>query len=298
MPSLMATDPTPHDTLVANSGDYFDVPPKESHGDWRWRAARQQVIIAPKPPVNRVLANRWENRPSEGPQPSPRSGHTFVVNHSNNLAIMFGGLGDDQSSDPVLADVWLYHIKEQRWLQIHPAGDSHPPVFGHTAELINHSGDSLTMITFGGQEKSGLYNSDVFLLTDILTNPTWRRVHHDSITQSTLARWGHTMVPIIERGGETSLITGEQVPAGGNMQLVVFGGMGTNHDTLDDLLAFDVAHSQWRTITPLSSPGSTSSPKPGKRRRHVAAMSSDGTKMWIFGGRQGHPHLLQRPLVL
>eukprot|EP01062_Namystynia_karyoxenos_P013223 TRINITY_DN14767_c0_g1_i1.p1 TRINITY_DN14767_c0_g1~~TRINITY_DN14767_c0_g1_i1.p1 ORF type:complete len:611 (+),score=152.06 TRINITY_DN14767_c0_g1_i1:129-1835(+) len=264
---------------------------------WRQRAACPQggALRA----VNymtgaRVQANRWENRSAEGPTPRPRSGHTFLVHPPRNTVVMFGGLGDDVDQtglDPVLSDVWVHHLGEHpRWQELSCTGEMPPGVFGHTAELLAPAADTLSMITYGGQTAGGLLSGDLHVLSDIYGEPVWRRISvSEGVEHGNISRWGHSMVALREDDGTVSQVTGEPVPPGGNLQLIVCGGMGEGFRSLDDVVAFDVAAARWHVLAKdrdLEQQEAEAEQRPVGRRRHVAVLGEEG-HMWLFGGRSG-----------
>ncbi|KAJ9434928.1 hypothetical protein DIPPA_20695, partial [Diplonema papillatum] len=56
------------------------------------------------------------------------------------------------------------------------------------------------------------------------------------------------MVAVREAPGGVSLLTQRPVPATGNVQLVVFGGMAEAYESLDDIIVFDVAEQRWSKL--------------------------------------------------
>eukprot|EP01061_Rhynchopus_euleeides_P010748 TRINITY_DN20322_c0_g1_i1.p1 TRINITY_DN20322_c0_g1~~TRINITY_DN20322_c0_g1_i1.p1 ORF type:complete len:621 (+),score=159.57 TRINITY_DN20322_c0_g1_i1:69-1865(+) len=251
----------------------------------------------------RSVLLRWENRSAEGPQPCPRSGHSITVLEPEGLAILFGGMGDDlQEGDPLYSDVWICNLHQSTWREVSTRGAPPPCVFGHVAEIVNPDPDNLCLLVFGGQGSGGSLSDSTFILADVLHDPVWRKVPdmHCQRCYSPLRRWGHTIAPLYEAPGEVSSITRAAVPPGGNLQLIVFGGMTEEQESLSDMIAFDVSELCWRDV-PLAQGGGGGATegglpsvprRPMGRRRHVAAMDAEKSLLWIFGGRSEWNHFL------
>ncbi|KAJ9434772.1 hypothetical protein DIPPA_19234 [Diplonema papillatum] len=103
----------------------------------------------------------------------------MVVHEPEGKAIMFGGLGGDETTygDPVLNDVWLFDVHTEAWSELRTYGEYPIPVFGHTAEIIDTDPANLSMLVFGGQSFGGTMASDTVVLFGVLSEyPFWRKL--------------------------------------------------------------------------------------------------------------------------
>eukprot|EP01112_Ceratiomyxa_fruticulosa_P006662 TRINITY_DN1751_c0_g1_i1.p1 TRINITY_DN1751_c0_g1~~TRINITY_DN1751_c0_g1_i1.p1 ORF type:complete len:449 (-),score=113.57 TRINITY_DN1751_c0_g1_i1:248-1594(-) len=186
-----------------------------------------------------------------GVPPSPREGHTAVLNAANNTILVYGGW-DGQKA--VFIDVVKYLIVDDQWvLGFSPKGYYPRARYGHTAITTFDN----QMIIFGGRNLTSFFNdmARYDLLTDTWISTTWAGTPPSP-------RFGHTavFVPTLN-------------------QMVVFGGMDVNGNFLNDIYFFDIASSTWTTRT-------YNGTGPDPRAEHVAVYSPAG-EMIIFGGFNG-----------
>jgi hypothetical protein len=105
----------------------------------------------------------WTEAKTAGTAPSPRGGHSAVLDSVNNRMIIFGGAGG--FADPVYNDVWVLENANgvggtPTWVELSPTGTLPPARFNHSAF---YNPNSNRMIVFGGLSDAGDYD-DVWVL--------------------------------------------------------------------------------------------------------------------------------------
>eukprot|EP01062_Namystynia_karyoxenos_P006157 TRINITY_DN12153_c2_g1_i2.p1 TRINITY_DN12153_c2_g1~~TRINITY_DN12153_c2_g1_i2.p1 ORF type:complete len:699 (+),score=219.04 TRINITY_DN12153_c2_g1_i2:406-2502(+) len=268
--------PSPEDLLNATAGGGGCAPATWAQlqglgcDDWRVRARAGAQKCPRGHGALRAREHKWENvgaravpgAPEGEGRPRPRSGHTMVCDEARGKAIMFGGLGNNnQVSEALFNDTWVYHIAAGRWEKIDAGGDVPLGLFGHTASLVQsaipgspeHYARTTRMIIFGGQDAEEKVVSTMYVLEDVfgdLGRPRWRLLNPSGTGLHASTRWGHSMVRVFEppAEGAISAVTLEPVSDEGEEHLVVHGGMSASFEALDDVVAYDVRRGTWRLL--------------------------------------------------
>jgi hypothetical protein len=200
--------------------------------------------------VSSLADSSWSVLVTSGTGPSPRVGHSAILDPLRRRMIVFGGRADAARND-----AWALSLTDGSWSEI-AAGNAPPVRYLHTA-VYDSAGDR--MLIFGGRDESP--RNDVWALT-LGGTPTWSQLTPGAAPGP---RYGHTAIydPV-------------------RVRMLTFGGFdGTdrNNDvwalTLDGALA-------WSRIT---AGGDSGAPIP--RYLHTAVYDSTHDQMVVFGGWTG-----------
>ncbi|KAK8390845.1 hypothetical protein O3P69_010516 [Scylla paramamosain] len=161
--------------------------------------------------------------------PGRRSCFTLTPHPSQDQLILFGGEYFNGSKTMMYNDLFLYHIKHDRWVQV-LGPHSPPPRSGHQAVAVARGGGQLWI--FGG-EFSSVTQSHFYHFKDLwvfhLSENKWEKV---------------------TAGGGPSARSGHRMTALGN-QLLVFGGFhdnGIHFRYHNDLYLFSLDDRKWTKL--------------------------------------------------
>lgn len=195
--------------------------------------------------VYNLVANKWEQKVVSGNAPSPRIGHTAVVDITKNQMVVFGGLGVDGN---YRRDVAFFDLTTYTWVSRPYNGSTNARAY-HSAVVSPLN----VMIVFGGTNGgSTLGDTACFSLITY----TWFSCSTSSNVPD--ARSGHTAVisPV--------------------HKMTVFGGKDSAGFPLGDVWNFDLFKYTWNQADPTGVPMNP-------RYAHTAVSTPFGT-MALFGG--------------
>ena len=179
-----------------------------------------------------------------------RSLANLFYDKSGNRLILYGGLDKCCAHN----DIWYHSIDESpEWLSIQTSGP--PARFGSSS----CNAGNLAGYLFGGWYgcfSDGCFYDDLWRYS--FESATWSQITVTGVRPS--RRWKH------------SLIFDEL-----NSRLLMFGGLNSSQQELDDLWAFDLISASWQA---LSTPGA----RPTGRQGHMIAVDTSRNRMWMFGG--------------
>jgi N-acetylneuraminic acid mutarotase len=199
--------------------------------------------------------NNWTQLTPVGLLPPARNGHTAVWNATHDRMLVFGGI-DNFGSD--LNDLWAYTPATNTWGQISPLGGIRPdPRDGHSAVW-----DSLNnrMLIFGGVDDVGNDLNDVWAYSP--TSNTWTNLFPNTPPS-----------PTVPEPRDSHSAVFETV----NNRMLVFGGLDSGGNDLNDLWAFVPGSNTWVAITP-------GTPPPDPRDGHTAVWDPTQNRMLVFAG--------------
>lgn len=191
--------------------------------------------------------------------PSPRGEVAGVWDETNRRFLVFGGdegVPVECTSQTSFTDeLWAFYPDCNAWELVDASG---PGARGrHVAAL---DADAGRMIVYGGRYRDGTSGNYTNL------DDTWA---FDFATDT----WSE-----VSSGGPGGRSTAAGVVAGG--KLVIYGGNmsedGGSYDSQKDVWSLDFATGTWEELSPGSGPG--------KRIFHAAAVSADGSTMYVYGG--------------
>lgn len=207
----------------------------------------------------------WSPLAPSGTAPSPRWGHSAVLDPAGQAMIVFGGT--DSADAPVVNptnDVWILDlaVTPPAWTPLSPTGAAPAPRHGHSAvwDAPNHR-----MIVFGGRRPLGsgtqtLFN-DVWQLDFSVAPPAW----------SPIAPAG---APPSPRFGQSGFLDDL------NQRLVLFGGAnGLGSPVFNDVWTLNLSGgpATWTLVASTGGPPT---------QRYLAASMFDGVTqlLTVFGG--------------
>jgi hypothetical protein len=208
----------------------------------------------------------WVKANPTGTPPSKRAGHSAVYDNGSNRMIVFGG--SEGFAAPCDNDLGFLANANgvgavPAWVPITASGPLPPARRGHGA-VYNPSAN--IMIVFGGNDCSGTFFNDVWILTNAngKTTPTWTQLSPSGTLPP--GRLGHGQVydPATNR-------------------LTIFGGANGSMFFNDVWVLTNADGSgapAWTQLFPLSSIGGP----PCKREVPSAVYNSTSNSMIIFGG--------------
>jgi N-acetylneuraminic acid mutarotase len=206
----------------------------------------------------------WKTLVTTGIGPSERSAPA-VAGGSNTWLYVFGGVKDDfaTGTNTFLNDAYLLDTRSGRWIQASSPGALAPPARAFAAGAAADG----RFYVFGGStynDQGGDYTAFDDLWS--LSGRVWTKLAAGPAARSGAAMWS------TER------------------KLYVFGGIGANFETRNDLWSYDIATDKWEELQPN---GAVGNPPP----RHVAQTGSVGVgnQLTLYGGEgdpaQGFPVL-------
>ncbi|AFM25971.1 hypothetical protein Desti_3313 [Desulfomonile tiedjei DSM 6799] len=252
---------------------------------------------------------QWLQLNPTGNPPTPRSGHTAVLDPSSGRMYVFGGR---EYTGDYLNDTHYYDMYSNSWQELEVTGSIPPGRSDHTAVLWGnaivvaggrYSGNTwsltthyvLSLDTAEWQSLSGSVPPDQFVpsvcghaavrMNDIMYVIAGCKNLEQNINEVwaldlNAGSWSRkTNIPQSLDG----LVSHRAVICGGS--IICCGGVSNEiHDFADTYLVYDIATDRW------SSPELGADP--GRRLRHSAVTSDDG-KLIIFGGiQQQDPQVL------
>jgi len=163
-------------------------------------------------------------RKSSNIGPVPRQGHAMSYDTSNEVTVLFGGIGSSNFND-----TWTYHTPTNSWSNRSPA--SPPPARRYHAMAYDSTNNKVVL--FGGIGGAPLGDTWIY---DVALN-TW-----DNPTPASPppARYGHSMAYDSE-----------------NNKIVLFGGY--NGGDLGDTWTYNVSANTWTNENPASPPSARDS---------------------------------------
>ncbi|XP_075440531.1 multiple epidermal growth factor-like domains protein 8 [Ascaphus truei] len=195
-------------------------------------------------------SNTWENR-TYRPAPAPR--HSHVAVEWNGTLVLFGG---ELSGGALTGDVWVFLPVEERWMELTPYSDLHPPpLANHAAAIVDHY-----LYVFGGRTSRDIFSSRMFRLD--LLSWEWETVPPGGGKPPAAA--GHSMV--FHAASRALLVYGGHRPSTARFSMRV--------NTTD---MFHVDLNYWTTLRPRD--GSR-----GPRERAFHSATVIGNYMVIYGG--------------
>jgi hypothetical protein len=266
---------TTHSKMIVFGGYTFtpDAPPATHFNDvWYLTSA-----------VSTSTSLTWQEATVAGTPPSPRGGHSAVLDTVNNRMIVFGGSGG--YANPVYNDVWVLENANgiggtPAWVELSPSGSPPTARFGHTAV---YNPNSNRMIVFGGNNGGGgngnVEFNDVWVLENangLGGTPTW--------------------IPFIEQGasGISTRDSHSAVYDVTNNRMIIFGGHNSFTNALysDTWVLFnadDTQPSVCNGVGCMNGPLNTSVVQPpAARYGHTAFFDAKSNTMHIFGGYDGN----------
>lgn len=189
-----------------------------------------------------VETNVWQGVQATGRVPPARSGAQTVL--WNGVVWFFGGY--TKKDGDYFNDLYKYEIATSTWGSVHTLGETPNKRTDHSVVLFRDS-----MLLFGGFDGRNRFND----LRELHLRE--RRWSHVSSVRSSVPR---------SRFGHTAVIYGNS--------MFSFGGWD-GHDTLQELLEFNLSSNMWVSLPPTGSP-------PRARYRHTAVVCGDA--MFTFGG--------------
>ena len=213
-----------------------------------------------------------------GPIPTPRAGHSAVLDSVNDRMIIFGGF--EGFALPVENDVWVLENADgvggtPTWIQLSPVGTPPAARSNHTAV---YNPNSNRMIVFGGNNGLNVEFNDVWVLENAnglggpSNPPTWVNFIAQS-TSAIAARDSHTAVYDVT-----------------NNRMIIFGGHNSFTGQLysDTWVLFNADDTQPTVCTGvgcMNGPLNTNfSPPPSARFAHTAFFDPKTDTMHVFGG--------------
>jgi hypothetical protein len=157
--------------------------------------------------------------------PSPRWGHTMVLDAARDRVLLFGGTGERGK----LADLWAFDLELERWSEIEDGGDVPSPRIT-AAAIVDPARDR--MILVGGESGVG-YGDDGAFALDLETH-VWTRLPD-------LPRGRYDVIAAVE-----------------GSRAYFFAGYAGISILLDDLWELDLETDSWR---PLPDDGTRPSPR-------------------------------------
>lgn len=189
-----------------------------------------------------IETNLWQAIRVSGRIPTARSGAQAVI---WGEAVWFFG-GYTKKDGVYFNDVYKYHLASSVWSFVQTCGDIPQTRTDHSVVLIRDS-----MLVFGGFDGHNRFND---LRQLHLRDRRWSLVTNSRC------------VPPRRRFGHTAVVYGSS--------MYIFGGWD-GHDTLQELLEYNVSSNTWVTLQP-------DGVVPRARYRHTAVVCGDG--MFTFGG--------------
>jgi len=199
-----------------------------------------------------VDINLWATaiNTSTGAVPAARYGHSAVATGRNTM-VVFGG----RDLNSFFNDVAVFDMVGNQWLAVSISGNPPAPRAFHTASVDTYMH---VMYVYGGSNDAD-YFSDLYAL-DLVTL-TWTQISPANGSSVPVARAYHSAV--INSIGV----------------MIVFGGLGSASQGLDDVACFDTTTGLWWSCLAAHSPSG-----PGARYGHSAVISPL-EQITIFGGR-------------
>jgi hypothetical protein len=225
----------------------------------------------------------WQKATTAGTPPSPRGGHSAVLDSVNNRMIVFGGAGG--YANPVYNDVWVLENANgvggtPTWVQLSPSGTPPTARFNHVAV---YNPNSNRMIVFGGNNGGGSNGNVEFDDVWVLENanglggtPTW----------IPFVAQGASEIPARDSFAAVYDVT--------NNVMIIFGGINSFSSTLfSDTWTLSNADDTNPSLCNAggcwSGPLNTSVfPPPSARYGHTAFFDPKSNTMHIFGGYDGN----------
>ena len=223
---------------------------------------------------------QWIRVSLSGKQPSDRFGHTAIYNSTTDKMIVFaGGTG---FPGPCVNDLWIASYINSvggapAWLEYTAAGTLPPIRKGHTA-VYNPTTNK--MIIFGGDNCSGTYYNDVWILSNAdgtTGTPTWAEVTPAG-------------TPPVARTQATAIYDSVHnvmtIYAGGEASTTVYSDVWT------------LSNADGTTGTPTWTQLSPTGTAPSGRVGQMALYDSTNNRMTVYGGGNNHGQVLNDGWIL
>ena len=181
-------------------------PPARDHHTAIYDARRDRVLVFGGEDGERLFGDVWALALSPTPVwtellptgggPSPRMGHTAILDAPRDRMVVFGGY-DGGLQDPT--DVWTLALGSPAWSSIQPSGTTPPGRSGHTAI---YDAARQRMIVFGGDDGGAPFAG--VLALSLAGAPVWSAL--DAGGAGSPARTGHAAVA--DSAGDAMIVFG------------------------------------------------------------------------------------------
>ena len=162
------------DTMVIFGGQHTSS--TQDYKDLWWASNVTTTACLPPCPI------QWSHSSKAlAGNPSARYGHTAVYDSTNLRMVVFGGAEGVESPAPCLNDLYVLEDATAvgsgtEWVTLSATGSPPPVRYSHTAVYDSNDNE---MIVFGGNNCSGTYYNDVWVLTNangLGGTPAWKQL--------------------------------------------------------------------------------------------------------------------------
>ncbi|WP_163509708.1 Kelch repeat-containing protein [Fodinicola acaciae] len=207
----------------------------------------------------------WKTLVTTGVGPSERS-VPAVAGASNNWLYVFGGVKDDftTGTNTFYNDAYVLDVRASQWRQIQPTSAGGPAGRAFAASATT---PDARFYVFGGSTYND-QGGDFHAFDDLwsLSGRVWTKLASGPVGRSGATMWS----------------------AGG--KLYVFGGIGADFATRNDLWSYDIATNKWQEVLPNGAAGN-----PPTRHAAQAGPVAVNNQLTFYGGEgdpaQGFPVL-------
>jgi hypothetical protein len=237
-----------------------------------------QNIIPDSTPTFQNL--QWIRVSLSGKQPSDRFGHSAIYNQTTDRMVVFGG--GTGFPGPCVNDLWIASYinavgGKPSWAEQSPTGTPPPIREGHTA-VYNPTTNK--MIIFGGNNCSGTYYNDVWILSNAdgtTGTPSWAPVTPAG-------------TPPVARTQATAIY--DTV----NNVMTIYGGGEASTTVYGDV--WTLTNADGTTGTPTWTELSPKGTAPAARVGQMAIYDSVNNRMTMYGGANNHNKSLNDGWIL
>ncbi len=212
------------------------------------------VVVTAVWVLTRGSENTWTDLSPQGRVPSPRQGQDMAYDLEAHRLFMFGG----NLNGSFLNDTWAYDPAANIWTDLKPSGALPAARAG---PAMAYDPGARRLILFGGE--SGPTNNDAGGSSNDtwVYNPatnTWALLHPAGALPA--GRRGHDMAYDSSSG-----------------QLIMFGGLDSADNALNDTWAYDPVANTWKEVKPAGL-------LPVGRSGHAMAFEASSGRVIMFGG--------------